>query len=107
MTSTREQLIEWVARLGGQLPATQIQSLAEAIERSMGQSWSIAHQNILATVPQPHLRAQVEVFLSLWQDADPRLTPAEVGIILRVAGATTRQVRQEQRVELVWTGPST
>ncbi len=54
----------------------------------------------------PHARGQVARLVAIWQQAAPEATPESVALALEAAGYTAQQILAQQRVEVVWTGPS-
>jgi phosphatidylserine/phosphatidylglycerophosphate/cardiolipin synthase-like enzyme len=101
MNRPRQNVVEQARRLAAEMPSEMIETLADAIE-----AWHDRDLNmVLAAVPQAYYRALASELLAAWRAAGPEVTPQAVAWALSAAAAAERARREEQSVELVWTGP--
>ena len=59
---------------------------------------------VLQSISQPHYRNLAAALLDDWHNHAPELSPEALAVALVVASAE-RHERQEQSIELTWTGP--
>lgn len=98
-------LIQQAVTVAEVLPPGLIQTLAHTIAGYPHQQWDTVRLRVAQTVPQHQQRALVLAFVDAWQQRAPALLPHEMALMLRTASITARTIRQQQTVELVWTGP--
>jgi phosphatidylserine/phosphatidylglycerophosphate/cardiolipin synthase-like enzyme len=82
-----------------------LDTLARTIATCHPDDWSYVRVQITQVVPQPQMRHLVGELVDTWHQQAPHIPPAQVAVMLRTAAATVRQMRQEQHIDLVWTGP--
>jgi phosphatidylserine/phosphatidylglycerophosphate/cardiolipin synthase-like enzyme len=85
------------------LPGEQIEALARAAAAHTGPT-PVARAEIMAAVATSRFRDAARSVLDAWPDGLPG---AAVALALRTSGPALATVRDEQRLEIVWTGPST
>lgn len=106
MDEQRQAIIVGATRLAAELPPPTVHALAQLLERAGAPlSPTALRSQALQVAPQPAQRAHVLAFLDEWLERAPSLPPDAVALALRTAVAATRQAREAQHVELVWTGP--
>lgn len=105
MATAYEVIAKQAVQIALELPASLIQTLAQAIATSDVVDWGYARQRLLELTPQPRLRALVERFLDTWHRRAAELSPQSVALALVTATATAQHCREAQVVELIWTGP--
>lgn len=93
-----------IAVVSSLAPGT-VDALAQTIATGHPGDWPYARVQIMQVVPQPQLRHLVGELVDTWHQQAPHIPSAQVAVMLRTAAATTQHMRQEQRVDLVWTGP--
>ena len=102
-----KSLLAKLVELSRTLPPSTLDTLATALERLPP---GVSIPEILALqdrLTQPGPRAKWQSLLTQWAKESPTLLPATVAMGLRAAAACDEQVRQEQHIDLVWTGPPT
>lgn len=106
MDEQRQAIITGATLLAAELPLPTVYALAQALERTDAAGAPNAlRAEALQAAPQPAQRARVVSFLEAWLARAPDVPAEAVALALRAAAAATRNVREAQQVELVWTGP--
>jgi phosphatidylserine/phosphatidylglycerophosphate/cardiolipin synthase-like enzyme len=104
MGSGDEDIMAAACNLAEELPLQTLQIVA----RLIGESLSLAAAKArMVELPQAHHRQLAASFVDLCMGAVPSVTPQTVAITLLTAGLAEKRHRDEQAVELVWTGPDT
>jgi len=93
------------ANLADVLPFPVMQVLAEAIGICRPADWPSARNQVLQRLAHPHYRKLAGDFLDDWRTSDPRLSAEAVAMALLTAAHAEEMHRQNQSLELVWTGP--
>jgi len=99
------RLADEAAALAAALPPAVLRGLAEALMQTAGEDAAYLRHQALQVTPHPHFRALLGEFLDAWQRGAPRAGVEACAAALLAALAATARARQEQSVELVWTGP--
>ena len=98
-------LTQAIVRAAIRVPAQLLAAGAAAIADRP--RWSPRSQDLLVNAnPAPHYRDHVLVIGRAWSRM-PDVPGAAVAAAMRAAARTAKTVRAEQRVTLVWTGPTT
>lgn len=105
MPTTHNDLAQAIQRLVADLPAELAAALAAALDISHGLDWPHRRLVILATAPQPAVREQVSAFLDTWQATATAVDSRSVALALSAASQAVAAERDQERLELVWTGP--
>jgi phosphatidylserine/phosphatidylglycerophosphate/cardiolipin synthase-like enzyme len=102
----RPQLViaEQARKVAAELPTALVETLADAIER-VGVGWREAQGEILTSLSHPHYRSVAGELLRAREADALTVTPEAVAMALLAAAEGERRHREEQAVELVWTGP--
>jgi phosphatidylserine/phosphatidylglycerophosphate/cardiolipin synthase-like enzyme len=103
--TTHDSLAQAIQRLVTDLPAELVATLAAALEESDHLGWPRRRLAVLAAVTQPAVREQVSAFLDIWQATAPTLSGQSVALALSAAAQAVAAERDQERLELVWTGP--
>jgi phosphatidylserine/phosphatidylglycerophosphate/cardiolipin synthase-like enzyme len=102
MDTGRETISNAACRLADELPLPTLQIVA----RFIGESPSLTvAKNRMVELPQPHHRQLAADFIDHCVAAVPQVAPETVALALLTAGLAAKKHRDEQAVELVWTGP--
>lgn len=107
MNHQRQIIVEQARRLAAEMPLTVVEMLAVAVERVAPSNWQSARGEVLRAILQPYYRALASSLFDVWQTSAPEVAPQAVAMALSVAAASEKAQREEQSVELVWTGPDT
>jgi phosphatidylserine/phosphatidylglycerophosphate/cardiolipin synthase-like enzyme len=102
MNSGHELISKAACKLAAELPLSTLQIVVRFIEESS--SLAVA-KNGMVEVPQPHHRQLAADFIEQCMTVVPDATPNAVAMALLTAGLGEKIHRNEQAVELVWTGP--
>jgi len=105
MATAYEIIANQAVQIALELPASLIQTLAQAIATSDVVDWGYTRQRLLELTPQPRLRALVAKLLDAWQRHAADQSPQSVALALVTATTTAQHCREAQVVELIWTGP--
>lgn len=102
MNTGHEIISQASCRLAAELPMSTLQIVA----RYIGEAASLPAANArLIELPQPHHRQLASAFIDLCGAIEPQVSPSIVSMSLLTAGMAEKAHREEQAVELVWTGP--
>jgi phosphatidylserine/phosphatidylglycerophosphate/cardiolipin synthase-like enzyme len=102
MNTGHEMISKAACRLADELPLPTLQIMA----RFIGGSASLqAAKNCMVELPQPHHRQLAMSFIDQCMTAVPNVAQEAVALALLTAGLGETIHRDEQAVELVWTGP--
>lgn len=101
------QIAEAATQLADRLPHWVLVSLAEAVVQHGGAEWPSAKTMILHRLPTAEFRDAAAAFLDQWWMKANGLAPQVVAAGLVTAAKSEFAHRQEESVEIVWTGPET
>ena len=102
MNAGHEMISKAACKLADELPLPTLQIVARFIEESS--SLAVA-KGCMVELPQPHHRQLATSFLDQCMMVVPNVAPEAVALALLTAGMGEKNHREEQVVELVWTGP--
>jgi phosphatidylserine/phosphatidylglycerophosphate/cardiolipin synthase-like enzyme len=105
MTHEHHQIGAAAARLADRLPHAVMLAVAEAVARHDTLGRPAARQAILESVPTPDFREATGAFLDRWHSGASGVGAEAVAVALVTAAVSERDHRQEEVVEVVWTGP--
>jgi phosphatidylserine/phosphatidylglycerophosphate/cardiolipin synthase-like enzyme len=105
MNSEYHQLGEAAARLAERLPHSVLIAVAGALMSHGSLHRSDARLAILQNLPTPDFRDATSDFLDLWQNSAAGVGAEAVALALVTAAKSEHHHRQEETVEIVWTGP--
>jgi hypothetical protein len=102
MDPSHEVISKSAVRLAAEVPLP----TAEIVARWIGESPSLpeARQRV-SELPHPHYRSRSTWFIDTCLNASPATPPQAIALALLSAAYAERTHREEQSVELVWTGP--
>jgi len=98
-------IAEEAARLANRLPASVIDTVVARLGRSECSEWASLRGQIAIAIPTPDYRGAVISLLDRWRSQVPEVTPQAVAAALVTASHIAKKRREEQAVEVVWTGP--
>jgi phosphatidylserine/phosphatidylglycerophosphate/cardiolipin synthase-like enzyme len=93
------------ARLAGRLPHSVTLAVAEAVAQHGHLNPSSARQAILQCLPTPDFRDMTADFLDDWHRRAANLGAQAAAVALVTAAHSEHNHRQQESVEIVWTGP--
>lgn len=92
-------------RLADRLPYSVMMTVAEAVDRYGRLERTTARQSILQSLPTPDFRDATAGFLDQWLSGATSVGADAVAAALMTAARSELDHRQQETVELVWTGP--
>jgi phosphatidylserine/phosphatidylglycerophosphate/cardiolipin synthase-like enzyme len=95
------------ARLAGRLPYSVMISVAGVVVQHEKLDWRARRQTILQSLSTPDFRDATAVFLDQWNSVASSVGSEAVAVALLTAARSELDHRQEETVEIVWTGPET
>ncbi len=98
-------IAEEAGRLASRLPASVIETVVAGLEKSNCCEWASLRGQIALAIPTPDYRGAVISLLDRWRSKAPEVPPQAVAAALVTASYLAKKSREEQVVELVWTGP--
>src|ERR1043165_6890149 len=87
------------------LPPSVMVAVAWAVSQHGGLERLAARQAILQSLPTPDFRNTTADFIDLWHSRAGNVGSETVAVALLTAAKSERNHRQEEIVEIVWTGP--
>lgn len=93
------------ARLAERLPRPVMVSLAGSVDRHGGLDRPSARQAILQSLPTPDFRDATADFLDVWHASAGGVGVEAVTVALLTAARCEHDHRNDETVEIVWTGP--
>ena len=99
-------LAQEIRRTVSDLPYDLAVGLADVLSKTALDDWTQRRSTALAAFSQPALRQRVDALLSTWQTYDPEAEADGVALAILSSAAAEAFQREQQRVELVWTGPN-
>lgn len=103
--TTRDELAQAIQCLVDDLPAETVATLTDALENTSQLDGLKRRTVILGAIPQPVVRERIIAFLDTWQTISPAMSAESVALALSAASKTIAAEREQERLELVWTGP--
>ena len=91
--------------LASTVPSSVLQALADAIHDGAPGDWPSCKTRIVGQIAQPNYRSLVATFLDAWQTQATMTSPEAVAAALVTAAHSEQVHRDQQSLELVWTGP--
>jgi phosphatidylserine/phosphatidylglycerophosphate/cardiolipin synthase-like enzyme len=98
-------IAEEAARLVGWVPASVIKAVVLRLATCDGIEWAIVRGQIALAIPSPDYRGAVISLLDLWRSKAPEVSPQAITAALITASHIVKKRREEEAVEVVWTGP--
>ncbi len=98
-------IAEEAALLANRLPASVIETVATRLGTSDCSEWASLSGQIALAIPTPDYRGAVISLLDRWRSKAPEVPPQAVAAALVTASYLAKKSREEQVVELDWTGP--
>ncbi len=98
-------IAEEAFRLVSRLPASVIETVAARLGKSDSSDWASLRGQIAQAISPPDYRAAVISLLDRWRSRAPEVPLQAVAAALVTASYIAKTNREEQVVELVWTGP--
>lgn len=105
MNHEHHQIGEAATRLADRLPHSVMIALAESVSQHGGVENPSARQAILQSLPTPDFRDVTADFLDQWYIGSANVRADAVAIALLTAARSEHEHRNEETVEIVWTGP--
>ncbi|HEX5081875.1 MAG TPA: DISARM system phospholipase D-like protein DrmC [Blastocatellia bacterium] len=87
------------------LPLTFVQMLANSIGACDTDDWPASKSRIIQNISHPNYRTFAANFLDRWRNEVPDMSPQSVCAALLAAAEVEKSHREDQSVEIVWTGP--
>lgn len=105
MNSVYDLLTQKIQNVAAIAPSELIHTLASVIEQADAHDWAFSRTKILSSVNNPGLRGAVEGLVDIWHSQVPSISSTAIVLALLSAAKAEQAHRENQTVELVWTGP--
>jgi phosphatidylserine/phosphatidylglycerophosphate/cardiolipin synthase-like enzyme len=105
MHHEHQQIGTAAAQLADRLPYSMMLVVANAVSLHGGREPLVARQSILQSLPTPDFRDVTANFIDKWQNHASSVGPEAVAVSLVTAAKCEQDHRNEEIVEIVWTGP--
>jgi phosphatidylserine/phosphatidylglycerophosphate/cardiolipin synthase-like enzyme len=92
-------------RLASRVSASVIEAVVLRLEKCDEIVWATLREQIAFAIPTPDYRGAVSSFLARWRLKAPEVSPKAVAAVLITASHIVMKRREEETVEVVWTGP--
>ena len=103
-TDAYQQLVAQLQVVASDLPATQVDGLADFIG-GLGGPTPQGRRQAVALVPAPRFATAVTALWAAWSEA-PEVDGKAIEMALRSASAVSARHRSTQSIDVAWTGPS-
>jgi phosphatidylserine/phosphatidylglycerophosphate/cardiolipin synthase-like enzyme len=107
MSDDLHQIALAARQLAVHTPYSVLVSLAVAVAEHGGTDWQAARMAILNSLPTADVRDSANEFFDYWRSKAMGLSPQSVAAALMAAAYAELAHRQEESVEIAWTGPET
>ncbi len=87
------------------LPSSVAEATAESLATVGAGDWPSCRASALRDLAHPHYRSLIATFIDGWRQHAAEVSPQAVAAALLSAVSTEKAHREQQSVELVWTGP--
>lgn len=105
MNQEYRQIGAAAARLADRLPFSLMMSVADAVVKHGNLEHTAAKRAILQSLPTPDFRDATADFLDHWQSCAVGVGAEAVAVAVVTAARCEHDHRQDELVEIVWTGP--
>lgn len=106
--ATMTQALACIAAAARELPLTQVETVASALEALASQTLDECRiEPLINQIQGFGHRLRLEALFKCLRQSQTRLTPAALAWALRGAAAQDDERRERRHVDLVWTGPTT
>ena len=92
-------------KLARALPYSLLVSVAESVASSDASDPASTRDRIIQSISHPQYRSLVAGFLDSWESQAEKAAPRAVALALLTAAHSEKSHREDESVELVWTGP--
>lgn len=106
MPGDPKELLDRIARLARQLPVATIEALAAAIEHQPTVGAAVDRLRVETSAFQPSTQSALKKLATAWRSVGDAVPPVAIALALRTSANVDAWHREDQRLELVWTGPS-
>jgi phosphatidylserine/phosphatidylglycerophosphate/cardiolipin synthase-like enzyme len=104
MNDQYSTIAEAARSLATAIPADMIHSLVEIINSCDPFDWHMVRSRV-SSMPNAHSRIAASEFLNCWKEEAATFSPDAVSLALITAAHAEKTYKENQSVELVWTGP--
>lgn len=101
-----QALLTQISKVVNSAPLPIIQQLASRLEAMAERSPAGHLADLMATIPQPALRAEIQRLYTLWCGRGDPQDSRSLAFALRAAAQVAEDRRRAESVALVWTGPT-
>jgi phosphatidylserine/phosphatidylglycerophosphate/cardiolipin synthase-like enzyme len=105
MNDKYHQIAAAAAQLANCLPYSVMIGVADSVAQHAGIGQSASRQAILQSLPTPDFRDVTAGFLDHWHSCANSIGSEAVAVALVTAAKSEQEHRQEESVEIVWSGP--
>src|SRR5262245_32332047 len=103
--SGQSVIVVEAGKLARNLPLTFIQMLANSMGACDTDDWPASKSRIIQNISHPNYRTFAVNFLDRWRSEASDMSPQSVCAALLAAAEVEKSHREDQSVEIVWTGP--
>lgn len=101
-----DALVAAVRRAATELPTGQLHKLADALAKHVAPT-ALARHGVVNAVPTAVFRHHAAAICEAWSaTADPALSGNGLALSVRAAAGAVQEMRGEEQVSVVWTGPA-
>lgn len=101
-----QALLTQISKVVNSAPLPIIQQLAGRLEAMTERLPTRGITDIMATIPQPALRAEIQQLYTLWYASSELQDNRSLAFALRAAAQVAEDRRKAESMALVWTGPT-
>lgn len=106
MLNANEMLQAKIVAIAGEIPPAVLVHVCQRLEQIVDVGCNADLNNLTAGLAYPRARQVLGELFALWQQANPMLPPVALAWALRGASLAVQHCADQQKLELVWTGPA-
>ena len=104
--SSKNSLLDSIVTVACKVSRTVLEPLCLALEKLPAESTFAQRRALAGQIPSHETRQQILALFDLWGERYKDTSPTTIAWAIRAASSVDVQHRQQQTLELVWTGPN-
>ena len=106
MLTANEMLQAKIVAVAGEIPPEVLAHVCQGLERISDRERAAELNHLTAGIAHPRARQVLTELFAVWQQTLPALPPVALAWALRGASLAVQHCADQQKLELVWTGPA-
>ena len=105
MTPDLQRIAGEIALAAGELPLGVLNELLHRLLGDDGAAWAQKRLALMGVTAHPKFRDRIDALIRAWRESAPDVGAQSLGLALLAASSAIARQREEQSVDLIWTGP--